>query len=83
MGYRFVPECNDAQGSHTFSHVFVFPAIFVGPRFVEIQKLSYRGNMTYGFSSLLCDHGFYVSGGFGSFSTSPEQQVIPSHRATP
>ena len=25
---------------------FVFPATFVGPRFVEIQKFSYHGNVT-------------------------------------
>ena len=37
--YRFVPNCNHAQKSHTcqFFRVF-FPAKFTGPPFVEIQK---------------------------------------------
>ena len=35
MGYRFVPECNHAQESHTCQFFRSFSAIFVGPRFVD------------------------------------------------
>ena len=39
MGYHFVPECNQAQESHKYQFLpFLFPAIFNGPKFVEIQK---------------------------------------------
>ena len=39
MGYRFVPECNHAQESHTCQFfLFFFPAILAGPRFVEDLK---------------------------------------------
>ena len=34
IGYRFVPECSYARESHLF---IFFPAMFIGPRFVEIQ----------------------------------------------
>ena len=50
MGYCFVPECNHAQERlHTrhflFVFFFFFFAIFVGPRFVEIQEFCYHGNV--------------------------------------
>ena len=35
MGYRFVPECNHAQESHTCQFFRCFPAIFAGRRFVD------------------------------------------------
>ena len=35
MGYRFVPECNHAQESHTCQFFRSFSAIFVGLRFVD------------------------------------------------
>ena len=37
MGYRFVPECNHAQESHT---CHFFSAILAGQRFVEDPKFS-------------------------------------------
>ena len=40
MGYRFVPECNHAQESHTCHFFLFFSAILAGPRFVEDQKFS-------------------------------------------
>ena len=37
MGYRFMPECNHAQGSYACHFFFSFlSAIFAGTRFVEI-----------------------------------------------
>ena len=45
----YVPECNHAQESHTcqfFFLFFYFPAIFAGPRFVEIQIFCYHCNLT-------------------------------------
>ena len=47
MGYHFVPGCNHAQESPVNFFVFFvfFPAIFAGPRFVEIQEFCYHGNM--------------------------------------
>ena len=51
MGYHFVPECNHTQKScilncFVFVLFFFFPAIFAGPRLVEIQKFCYHGNVT-------------------------------------
>jgi len=47
MGYHFVPECNHAQESHKYQFLpFLFPAIFNGPQFVEIQKFCYYGKVT-------------------------------------
>ena len=43
IGYRFVPECSYAQESHLF---IFFLAIFLGPRFVEIQTFCHQGNVT-------------------------------------
>ena len=41
MGYRFAPECNHAQESHTCQFfLFFLSAILAGPRFVEDQKSS-------------------------------------------
>ena len=45
MEYRFFLECSQAQESHTFQS-FRFSAIFAAPRFVEIQKFCYYGNVT-------------------------------------
>ena len=45
MGYCFVPECNHAQESHTCEFFLNFFPIFAGPRFVEIQKFCYHGNV--------------------------------------
>ena len=50
MGYRFVPECNHAQESQTFQFFIIISTIFTGPRFVEIHKFCYHGNVR--FSSL-------------------------------
>ena len=44
MGYRFVPECNNAQESRACPFFFFFfsfsflSAIFAGTQFVEIKK---------------------------------------------
>ena len=43
MGYRFVPECNNAQESRACPFFFFFSfsflsAIFAGTQFVEIRK---------------------------------------------
>ena len=47
LGYHFVPGCNHEQESPVNFFVFFvfFPAIFAGPRFVEIQEFCYLGNM--------------------------------------
>ena len=45
MGYRSVPECNHEIYTRQFFRFF-FPAIFAGPRFVEIQKFCYHYNVT-------------------------------------
>ena len=45
MEYRLFLECSQAQESHTFQS-FRFSAIFAAPRFVEIQKFGYYGNVT-------------------------------------
>ena len=42
---RAVPECNHTQESRK-CQVFLFPAIFAGSWFVEIQKFDYHGNVT-------------------------------------
>ena len=44
MDYRFHPECNQAQESHTHQLFFFFNVAFAGPRFVEIHKFCYHGN---------------------------------------
>ena len=46
MGCCFVLKCNQAQESHTCPFLSFFPAIFVGLRFVEIQKFCCHGNVT-------------------------------------
>ena len=46
MGCCFVLKCNHAQESHTCPFLSFFPAIFVGLRFVEIQKFCCHGNVT-------------------------------------
>ena len=43
MEYRFL--CSQAQESHTFQS-FRFSGIIAAPRFVEIQKFGYYGNVT-------------------------------------
>ena len=45
MDYRFHPECNQVQESHTHQLFAFFNVAFAGPRFVEIQKFCYHGNM--------------------------------------
>ena len=53
MGYCFVPECNHEQESHTFSGPLDYPIYRFRlireedgrPRFVEVQKFWYHGNM--------------------------------------
>ena len=44
MGYRFVPESNHAQRSHTCQFLS-FSATFAVPRIVEIQKFCYHGTL--------------------------------------
>ena len=47
MGYRFVPECNHTQESHTCQLFrFFLSAIFEGPRVVEILKFCCHSNET-------------------------------------
>ena len=44
---RFGPECNiHMKVIHVMFFGFFFSAIFAGPRFVEIKKFCYHGNMT-------------------------------------
>ena len=45
MDYRFYPECNQAQESHIHQLFVFFNVAFARPRFVEIQKFCYHGNM--------------------------------------
>ena len=40
IGYRFVPECNNAEKHHTCQFFPFFPAILAEPQFVELQKFS-------------------------------------------
>lgn len=40
IGYRFVPECNNAEKRHTCQFFPFFPGIFAEPQFVELQKFS-------------------------------------------
>ena len=46
MDYCFVPESNHAQESQTCQFFIIISAILTGPRFVEIQKFCYHGNVS-------------------------------------
>ena len=45
-GLTFVPQRNRGQESHKCKLFRFFSAIFAEPRFVEIQKFCYHGNVT-------------------------------------